>query len=147
MTEQDGTNSWDDSAGGSLKTPLMRSARDKEMEYVKKMNILPQGAARREPTQTKKWRHSRAKRHSATLPLEAVRLLLSWAATGRGCSTCLAHIDVSRAHFFHVMIPEEDMSEGDRKRCAKLNASLYGKRAAQKNCSTKYSSELVKLGF
>ena len=58
----------------------------------------------------------------ASLSREGVRLLLSPAATGTDFSTCLAHIDVSKAYFYApscgptcIMIPGEDMSEGDQK--------------------------------
>ena len=91
--------------------------------------------------------------HSATSPLEAVRLLLSWTATETKCSTCLT-LDVSRACFCppspsptYVMIPEEDMSEGDQTRYAKFNASLYSTRDAPKISENKYSSEQVMIGF
>ena len=63
-------------------------------------------------------------------------------------------MDVWRAYFHapsrsltYVMISEEDMSEGDQRRCAELNASLHCTRDAHKKWKNKYSSGLVKMEF
>ena len=62
----------------------------------------------------------------------------------------MMYADVSRAYFYaraarpvYVKLPEEDLEEGDEKRCGKLVISMYGTRDAALNCAEEYSSTLV----
>ena len=90
---------------------------------------------------------------AATLPLEALKLILSTAATQNRGEVLMVN-DVSRV-FFHakvkrnvyVELPYEDKVKCDEGRCAKLEYSMYGTRDAAINWHHEYSQQLVANGF
>ena len=103
---------------------------------------------------------------AATPPLEALRLLLSWASTGR--VTPLGFVaedkkekkiliaDVSRAFFeapakrdICVELPEEALSAGETTQdtVGKLLASLYGTRDASKHWQEEVAKCMAEWGF
>ena len=97
---------------------------------------------------------------AATPPLEAIRTLISLAASQRGIShdklKKLCFIDVAKAYFHapvkrsvYVRLPDEALEthERDGKTCGKLHYSLYGTRDAAQNWEEKYCQFLVGLGF
>ena len=78
-----------------------------------------------------------AELYAATPPLEAVKFVISHAASG-GENRALMIIDIRHAYFnaptrrpVYVEIPPEDWEDGDEHMCAKLNSSLYGTRGPQ----------------
>ena len=80
-----------------------------------------------------------AELYAATPPLEAVKMIISHAASG-GKDRALMVIDIRHAYFnaptrrpVFVDIPPEDWEDGDEGKCAKLNAILYGTRDAARN--------------
>jgi hypothetical protein len=88
-----------------------------------------------------------AELYAATPPLEAVKMIISHAASG-GTNRALMVIDIRRAYFnaptrrpVFVDIPPEDWEVGDEGKCAKLNVSLYGTRDAARN----WEEELTKF--
>ena len=91
---------------------------------------------------------------AAAPPLEAIKMLLSKAATGnpRGRrQKKLAFIDVRKAHFngkpshpTYVALPPEYNCPG---MCARLNWCLYGTREAGRQWERCYTEVLVKAGF
>jgi hypothetical protein len=91
---------------------------------------------------------------AATPPLEALKLLLSFAASSQGENRCIMHDDVSRAYFHapavrdvFVEIIDEDREAGDEAKCGWLNVSMYGTRDAASNWESKYQSVLKGKGF
>ena len=94
---------------------------------------------------------------SATPPLEAMKLIISHAASqgnhGKG-SNGLLYVDVRRAYFnapvkreVYVEIPSEDKSEEDGDVVGRLKASLYGTRDAAANWAEEYTKVLCSNGF
>lgn len=94
---------------------------------------------------------------SATPPIEAVRLVVSHAASygryGRGGERGFMVIDVRRAYFnararrkVFTEIPGEDWESGDEDRCAELVHSLYGTRDAGRNWYEELREFLEGLG-
>ena len=90
---------------------------------------------------------------AATPPFEALRLLLSWAATAEGKGT---RSDVSRAFFeaparrdVCVELPEEALEEGESTAdvVGKLMASLYGTRDASANWHEEVNKSMGQWGF
>ena len=103
---------------------------------------------------------------AATPPLEALRLLLSWAATGGtspqgdpasgGGERSILIADVSRAFFeapakrdICVELPEEALTEGETTQdtVGKLLASLYGTRDASANWQEEVAKCMAEWGF
>ena len=91
---------------------------------------------------------------SATPPLEALRLLLSFAASMPREEVRVMHIDVRRAYFHarvkrdvYVALPLEDYECGDEVMCGKLAMSMYGTRDATNNWEETYTEVLLKHGF
>ena len=103
---------------------------------------------------------------AATPPLEALRLLLSWAATDGSAlpggarssqlQKSLLIADVSRAFFeaparrdLCVELPEEALSAGETPQevVGKLKASLYGTRDASMNWQEEASKCMTQWGF
>ena len=91
---------------------------------------------------------------AATPPLEALKLITSFTASGRGAGKCMMHNDVSRAYFHapavrnvFVEIAHEDREAGDENKCGWLNMSMYGTRDAASNWEGKYSTVLINAGF
>ena len=80
---------------------------------------------------------------AGTPPAEAMRYLLSMAATGRNAKKKrIMVMDVARAYFFakatrelYVELPSEDPAcGGEVPMCGRLNLSVYGTRDAARNC-------------
>ena len=103
---------------------------------------------------------------AATPPLEALRLLLSWAATDGSAlpggarrghqQRSLLIADVSRAFFeapakrdLCVELPEEALAAGEttQEAVGKLKASLYGARGASMNWQEEVAKCMQKWGF
>jgi hypothetical protein len=91
--------------------------------------------------------------YAATPPLEALRLLISEAATiRRGAGRRkLLFVDARRAYFnadatrlTYVDLPPEDAEPG---MCGRLNKCMYGTRDAAKRWERTYTDDLVNLGF
>ena len=94
--------------------------------------------------------------HASTPPLEALRVLLSRAATvDEGGETREMIInDVSRAYFYakairpvYVKLPDEDRVPGDEQKCGKLKMSMYGTRDAALNWALEYADTLRMAGY
>ena len=91
---------------------------------------------------------------AAMPPLEALRMLLSFAATGRkegGGGRKVLVIDARKAHLhavpgreIYVALPPERQQEG---MCAKLRRCLYGTRDAPACWEKFLTKELIKMGF
>ena len=95
--------------------------------------------------------------YAATPPLEALRMVLSDAATWvKGKGKARKHVmvnDVRRAYFYakasrdiYIEIPSEDPEAGPNV-LGKLELSLYGTRDAAKNWQDTLSAQLVSIGF
>ena len=92
--------------------------------------------------------------YAATPPLEALRLIVSRAATDDGTKRELMINDVARAYFHakctrdpYVELPEEDDEYGQGDQIGKLNLCLYGTRDAAFNWQETLSDHLVQNGF
>ena len=93
--------------------------------------------------------------YASTPPLEALRVVISWAAAkiADGSRREVMINDVSRAYFnaqstrdIYIEIPEEDTEkEGDQ--IGKLNVCLYGTRDAAKSWQDTLAAHLEKHGF
>ena len=96
---------------------------------------------------------------AATPPLEAIRALISLAASqkNRGSNKVkkLSFIDIKKAYFHakvkrlvYVDLPDEALSPDERgKFCGRLNYSLYGTRDAAQNWEDTYAEIMVNMGF
>ena len=95
---------------------------------------------------------------AATPPIEAIKALVSLAASQKGKKHIkkLSFIDVSKAYFHapatrpvYVELPDEALEPHERGGhiCGKLNYSLYGTRDAAQNWEAEYTRYLTKLGF
>ena len=171
--EEPNIQAWDDITGEHLDAKEVTKARLKEMEYANAKNVwtkMPRWMAERDNIKVIKTRwididkgdasnrnlRSRfvAKEFNtgneeglfaATPPLEALKFLISQAATTNGDQTKESVIminDVARAFFeapvtrdVRIEIPNEDKTEDDWKQdmVGKLNMSLYGTRDAASN--------------
>ena len=96
--------------------------------------------------------------YAATPPLEALRLILHLAATGRPeCKDFkIMTNDVSRAYFYapvkegqyiYTKLPDEDKNDNEQQMCGRLNFSMYGTRRAATNWQAHYTNVLVRSGF
>ena len=92
--------------------------------------------------------------YASTPPLEALRLIVSWAATTGTERREVMINDVRRAYFYakatrdiYIEIPEEDRKPGDENKLAKLNLCLYGTRDAALNWQETLSEHLIGIGF
>ena len=90
---------------------------------------------------------------AATPPLEALKLLVSEAATDEGRRSHIMLSDVKRAYFhaparreLYVELPPEDPGYGQG-RVGRLNLSLYGTRDAAANWQHCVADHLRSLGF
>ena len=89
---------------------------------------------------------------AATPPWEAVKIILSEAATGHHRNKKLMFIDISKAYLFapvtvpnvFVDLPPEQSEPG---KCALLKKALYGTRDAARAWEIEYSKTLVTMGF
>ena len=94
--------------------------------------------------------------YASTPPLEALRAILSWAATddGEGGSRREVMVnDVRRAYFYakttrdiYVRLPQED-PDAEEGMLGKLNLCLYGTRDAAKGWQETLSAHLIANGF
>eukprot|EP00973_Karenia_brevis_P081866 11349902-Karenia_brevis.AAC.1 len=92
---------------------------------------------------------------AATPPLEAMKIIISTAATiGEGETRKIMVNDVSRAYFYarsesptFVRICSEDWEDGDEHKCGELQVSMYGTRQAAQNWQNRVNEVLEKHGF
>lgn len=98
--------------------------------------------------------------HASTRPLEALRVILSDAATVENDQTdvtqCTREVtvnDVSRLYFYalatrslFMKLPPEDEEASDGE-VGRLNVCLYGTRDAARGCQRTLLEHLVELGF
>jgi hypothetical protein len=174
MTHQD-TEAWDDVKQVWLDPSKVKEARAEEMDYVRKMKVYDKvlrsdcpgkpipvrwvdtnkgtegdpNYRSRVVAKELKATHpgDPAELYAATPPLEAVKVVISHAASG-GRKRALMIIDIRRAYFnaparrpVYIEIPPEDWEPGDEHKCARLNSSLYGTRDAARN----WEEELTKF--
>ena len=101
-------------------------------------------------------RDNRPDLFAATPPLEALRMVISCAASEGAYESRwrLMTNDVSRAYFYApatrricVQLPQEDRGPGDEGKCGELQFSMYGTRDAAMNWSDTYAQHLQQLGF
>ena len=93
---------------------------------------------------------------AATPPIEALRFIMSCAASQKGSKRkkIIMSNDVRRAYFYapsvrrvFIKIPEEDYEEGDEDMCAELDFPMYGTRDAAHNWEIEYTNFLTGIGF
>ena len=92
--------------------------------------------------------------YASTPPLEALRMIISFAASGEGATKRQIMIcDVRRAYFYakvtrdlYIELPDED-EHATPGQLGKLNLSLYGTRDAAKNWQEHLSRHLISIGF
>ena len=177
---------FDDTSGVQLDPDLVRKARQAEIEYFTKMGVYrkvprekcyeqtgkaPIGVrwvdVNKQDNINPKYRSRLVAKHfktgasnpewyAATPPLEALRTIISIAATTR-TSKRLRKImvnDVARAYFYapctepmFVELCEEDRQEGDEGMCGELAVSMYGTRPAATNWQKCYTELLLSNGF
>ena len=174
------TWTWDDVSGASLPVELVKEARRLEIEYVRKMGVymkLHKSAAKGPKVVGLTWidtnkmdaanpmiRSRVVAREfndgvdpnlfAATPPIEALRYILSKAAT-KGDSQCYIMLkDVSRAFFnakvtreVYVKLPPEDVLPGEENMVGRLNLCLYGTRDAAMQWQECVAENLTSLGF
>ena len=173
---------WDDVSGARLKSEKVKKARQEEAEYIHKMNLytkVPTAECHRRTGKAPiivRWfdinkgdedkhnyrsrlvareinTHKREDLFAATPPLEALKLILSIAASSNKGEIGMIN-DVSRA-FFHakatrdayVKLLAEDLQPGEEELFGKLNFSMYGTRDAAQNWQSEYSQRLIDSGF
>ena len=93
--------------------------------------------------------------YAATPPLEAMRYILSRAATTSDSEKrAVMTVDVSRAYFnsectrdVYIEIPAEGREPGDEHRVGKLRLCLYGTRDAAHNWGETVAAQLVSCGY
>ena len=92
--------------------------------------------------------------YAPTPPYEALKMVLSRAATGEHRKKAIAIIDVRRAYFYapakrrvFVELPPEDWVDGDEDRCGLLLKSLYGTRDAALNWDEELGNSMVEIGM
>ena len=160
---------WDDAKGGWLDPDLCAKGRAEEMEYIKKHQVytrVPRTTCWEEtgrppiktgwaetnkgtpekPNVRCRWvakdfkREPRPDLYAPMPPIEALRLVLSNAATGCRKKKAIAVVDVRRAYYYapskrrvFVELPQEDWQPGDEDRCGLLRVSLPGNRDSAQN--------------
>ena len=89
---------------------------------------------------------------AATPPLEALKLLISIAASNPGLHIMIN--DVKSAYFHaavkrpvYIELPKEDRLEGDEDMVGELRLSMYGTRDAAQNWQETLSCHLLSIGF
>ena len=186
--EEEDSNEWvayDDVSGAALNPKHVQEARQVEMEYFKKMNVYTKVSRWDIPAGTKvvkvKWIDinkgdtdnpvmrsrlvamefndgDRPELYAGTPPTEALRMLISMAATSRKDKkeNLMMVNDVSRAYFYakvkseiFVELPLEDKSAEDMRKdnVGRLNLSLYGTREAALNWQDEVAEHLTGIGF
>ena len=174
----------DDVSGAQLDPEEVKRARKLEIEYIKKMRVytkVPRSKCEGMNIKpiTTRWidvnkgddcnrnyrsrmvareikRDNRMDLFAATPPLEALKLLISEAATVRPQKRLKKIMvnDISRAYFYaparrsvFIEVPEEDKDPGDGDVVGELRMSLYGTRDAAQNWQECYTKHLEDLGF
>ena len=92
--------------------------------------------------------------YASTPPLETLRLIISFASSGKDATKRQIMIcDVRRAYFYakatrnlYIELPKED-ELGSADQLGRLNLSLYGTRDAAKNWQEHLSRHLCSIGF
>jgi hypothetical protein len=101
-------------------------------------------------------RDSRLDLFAPTPPLEAMKLVISNAASTDGDwrSKVLMTIDIKRAYFYaksirptYIELPQEDYEPGDEHKCGILKLSLYGTRDAAMNWEAEINQTMKELGY
>ena len=176
--------SWavDDVSGAVLDPEAVRAARKVELEYFRKMGVyekVPRWKSKGKKIIRTRWidvnkgdeknpdMRSRLvgkefadsvdpSLYASTPPVEAMRLIISQAATGEGTGgqKILMTNDVRRAYFHasidrevYVEVPPEDREEGDGDVVGRLRLCLYGTRDAAQRWQETVSSHLEGIGF
>ena len=92
--------------------------------------------------------------YAATPPLEALRLIMSRAATSNNKPRELRIVDVRRAYFYakatrelYVELPAEDSEYGCGDKVGRLRLCLYGTRDAALNWQETISEHLINIGY
>ena len=172
---------WDDVSGKLLDPARVREARALEAAYYEKMDVFDKvpmaeciAVTGKPPIKTKWIDHDKGTRYrsrwvakefknttdedwfAATPPLEALRAVLSDAATGDS-EKCIMLNDVSRAFFYapiqeqhciYVELCDEVLAgEHERGLCGRLKKSMYGTKAAAQNWQRQVQSTMKELGF
>ena len=174
---------WDDVTGAALDVEGVKKARETEMKFFKDMNAYtrcPRECVEKEGGKIidLKWidinkgdatnpnyrsrlvgreynTHKDNAMYAATPPLEALRLILSFAASVSedGAHRELMVNDVSRAYFYaavrrslFIELPPED-EEARAGEVGRLNVCLYGTRDAAKSWQQDLSDHLISIGF
>ena len=183
LTETGGRmTAWDDVTGSELDAESVRRAREVEMQFFKDMNaytrcsrdcVEKEGGkiidlkwidTNKGDSANPNYRSRLVGReyntykdnslYAATPPLEALRVILSFAATvdEDGPKQVMVN-DVSRAYFYaavqrslFIELPAEDV-EAKKGEVGRLNVCLYGTRDAAKSWQQALSSHLISLGF
>ena len=183
LTTRDGVTSCvDDVSGGALDEAGVRAARKLEMDYFLKMGVY-EYVSREEATRSGKGKIIKGRwidinkgdsknpdyrsrfvgkefntgvdssLYAATPPLEALKLLISGAASERRRGTHMMFSDVKRAYFnaptnreIYVEVPREDPNWKPGL-LGRLRLSLYGTRDAAANWQRCVSEHLVSIGF
>ena len=174
------TWAYDDISFAALPAEMVREARKLEIEYVKSMGVYSKvhkseavgkkiiklrwidvnkmDAANpliRSRLVAKEYNdHVDPNLFAATPPIEALRYLLSKAATtGRGKKAVMLN-DVSRAFFnakvtreVYIQLPAEDVGPGEKDLVGRLNLCLYGTRDAAMNWQECVAEHLTSIGF
>ena len=171
---------YDDISGAVLPAQLVKDARKLEIEYVKKMGVytkVPRSHATGKKVIKLRWidvnkmdaanplirsrlvakeynDHIDPNLFAATPPIEALRYLLSKAATEGKSEKVVMLNDVSRAFFnakvtreVYVQLPAEDIEPGENEMVGRLNLCLYGTRDAAMNWQECVADHLTKIGF
>ena len=159
---------WDDAGGRWLDSGSCAKATREEVEHIRRHKVhtrvsreacfrntgnapVRKGCVETDKGQPGKAHHtreggSRRTSHAKTLPLEALKMVLSEIATGGRGRKVVALVDVRRAHFHapsrrraFVEVPPEDSEVGE---CGLLQSSLYGTRDAPQNWEKELASTL-----
>ena len=118
--------------------------------------IHPEYRSRLVAKEIKKDTSSAPDMFAATPPIEALRFIMSCAAsqTGSNRKNIITSNHFRRAYFYapsvrrvFIKIPEEDYEEGDENMCAELDFSMYGTRDAAHNWEIEYTNFLTNIGF
>ena len=173
---------WDDVSGAQLDPKEVRRARMEEIEYIHKIYFYTKVFISQCHQRTNKgsisvrWidinkgdverpnyrsrlvareinTYKRDDLFAATLPLEAMKLILSMAASNTLGKVLM--VNDASSTFFHaratrevyVQLPEEDHKPDGEKLCGRLNYSMHGTRDAAMNWQAEYSQRLIDNGF
>ena len=171
---------YDDVSGAMLPVELVNDARTLEIEYIRKMGVYTkvhksqaigkniiklrwidvnkmdaENPMIRSRIVAKEYNdHVDPNLFASTPPIEALRFILSKAATNSDQKKVIMLNDVSRAFFnakvtreVYVQLPPEDIGPGEKDMVGKLNLCLYGTRDAAMNWQECVAEHLSKHGF